>query len=633
MTPMAATEGNTLAAALEYAERGWHVLPCKPRGKDPLTELVPHAVLDSTTDPEVIGHWFQVCPSANLAVRCGSVSGLVVLDVDPRHGGTESLSRLIAENGALPDTVTCQTGGGGVHFYFRHPGTPLETWKDSGLELRIENVYVVAPPSVHPSGLDYRWSLDPASNTLAELPEYLKRPKRERPRMGLVVPTRTPEEAWASAALEAEIARLASCPAGNRNNLLNECAFNLGQIVASGFLSRVVVENRLLDAAASNGSLADDGESKTRGTIRSGLEAGAKEPRYPKDYRPPAQRTRVEVAAPNDAAPAGTAEIREVEYVDLATEPPPVNWMIRDWLAVHDIGVVSASAGAGKSTLVADLAVAISHGRPWCGSLDPLVRGPVLYFDEEQSRGTVQRMFRALGAQPGRGLHVASCQGIVLSTAEGRLRLEREINRHEPRLVVLDTVAQVFAGVDLASLEEVSEVFRFLFRLRDSYPVTFKLPTHNRKANRDQRGTIDALEQVFGSIGFGGGPDTVWNARRNGNALEVSQSKRRDNERGFQAMRVGYARDESGRISLTYEGALAVADTELSGAELLVVDFLARHGACKRSEIVLFLSNQKVKKATSDRAIEQLKKIGRIESPKYGFWCLKEQSTVADSFV
>ena len=114
----AATEGPALPAALEYADIGWQVLACTPHSKEPLYRRLPHGVKDATTDPELIRSWFTEDPDANLGVRCGSASGLVVLDVDPRHGGTESLARLIAEHGPLPDTVTCQTGGGGVHFYF-----------------------------------------------------------------------------------------------------------------------------------------------------------------------------------------------------------------------------------------------------------------------------------------------------------------------------------------------------------------------------------------------------------------------------------------------------------------------------------------------------------------------------------
>src|SRR5690242_12798299 len=42
-----------------------------------------------------------------------------VLDVDPRHGGTESLAALVALYGSLPDTYIVRTPSGGLHIYFR----------------------------------------------------------------------------------------------------------------------------------------------------------------------------------------------------------------------------------------------------------------------------------------------------------------------------------------------------------------------------------------------------------------------------------------------------------------------------------------------------------------------------------
>ena len=607
-----------LEAALDYAEMGWLVLACEPHEKMPLRLRLPSGVYDATDDAEKIRAWFRDFPDANVGVRCGACSGIVVLDVDPRNGGSETLAALIAEHGPLPDTVTCSTGGGGVHFYFAHPGHALSSWKQSGLELKAENVYVVAPPSIHPSGPEYRWAVGPRDGTrLAKLPAFLVRPKRERPELKarLTVPE-TPEGKWAASALAHELAELDAASPGNRNNQLNISAFNLGQVVASGFLSRVVVENGLFDAAATNGSLAEDGEFKVRGTIRSGLDSGAKTPRYPRGYAPgPASRpARLEVSDPL----VGLDHDAPVEYLDLSIEPPSPEWIVDGWLAKHDIGIISAAAGAGKSTLVADLAVAISHNRPWCSSLPVRFSGPALYFDEEQSRGTLQRLFRGLGGQNGRGLYVSSCQGMNLSSAEGRTRLEREIDRLRPALVVLDTVAQVFAGVDLSSLEEVSTVFRGLFRLRGLFDTAFVLPTHNRKASRERGVTLDPLEQVFGSIGFGGNVDTVWNARQVGNSLEVSQSKRRDNERGKLSMVVGYDRSPEGHITLTCEGSVAAADSIKDQAELLVVEILDSGRTVKLAELVSRGGENGHKESTVRRAVEHLLAVGRIDRPAHG---------------
>jgi hypothetical protein len=88
-----------LDAALGYARRGLPVFPV--RGKSPLTE---HGFRDASTDTDAIGEWWSRFPDANVAIPTGSVSRLVVLDVDPRHGGNESLAALEAKHSSLPTT-------------------------------------------------------------------------------------------------------------------------------------------------------------------------------------------------------------------------------------------------------------------------------------------------------------------------------------------------------------------------------------------------------------------------------------------------------------------------------------------------------------------------------------------------
>ncbi len=55
---MSEEQNPLLAAALEYARRGWPVLPLAPRGKAPLGALVPRGLNDATTDPERIRQWW-----------------------------------------------------------------------------------------------------------------------------------------------------------------------------------------------------------------------------------------------------------------------------------------------------------------------------------------------------------------------------------------------------------------------------------------------------------------------------------------------------------------------------------------------------------------------------------------------
>lgn len=145
-------------AALRYAQRKIPVFPV--RGKLPLTE---HGFKDATFRAETVRRWWATNPEANIAIPTGAVSGLVVLDVDPRHRGNESLAELEAKHGSLPQTLESKTGGGGRHLFFAL--TEGQIVRNSagklgpGLDVRGQGGYVVAPPSIHPvTGQPYRWA-------------------------------------------------------------------------------------------------------------------------------------------------------------------------------------------------------------------------------------------------------------------------------------------------------------------------------------------------------------------------------------------------------------------------------------------------------------------------------------------
>src|SRR5215212_5217636 len=104
-----------LDAALRYVLQRRPVFPCEPGGKRPLTHRGLH---DATTDPDTLATWWDRWPDANVAIRTGAVSGLVVLDIDG-DDGTESLRALEREHGPLRPTASVVTPSGGGHVYFR----------------------------------------------------------------------------------------------------------------------------------------------------------------------------------------------------------------------------------------------------------------------------------------------------------------------------------------------------------------------------------------------------------------------------------------------------------------------------------------------------------------------------------
>ena len=163
------------AAALTYAARGWSVIPMESQGKRPLVAWLEFQ--RRRADAAEIEAWFGRWPDANVGIVTGGVSGLVVVDIDPRHDGQASIERVQHEHGPLPRTVEAETGGGGRHLYFTHPGPALHNRVGvlPGLDLRADGGCVVAPPSRHPSGRRYRWlpSHAPDELPLAAAPRWL----------------------------------------------------------------------------------------------------------------------------------------------------------------------------------------------------------------------------------------------------------------------------------------------------------------------------------------------------------------------------------------------------------------------------------------------------------------------------
>jgi hypothetical protein len=168
-------EDSVEGAALQYLGWGWGIVPIESRGKRPLVrweELQRRLPLRGD-----VREWFRRWPNANLGIVTGKISGIAVIDVDPRHGGAEALAALEREYAPLPPTVAVSTGGGGRHLYFACPGEPLRSRVAlaPGVDLRAEGGLVVAPPSIHASGGRYRWERihPPAKAPMPPLPAWL----------------------------------------------------------------------------------------------------------------------------------------------------------------------------------------------------------------------------------------------------------------------------------------------------------------------------------------------------------------------------------------------------------------------------------------------------------------------------
>jgi Bifunctional DNA primase/polymerase, N-terminal len=255
------------AAWRYYTAHGWSVIPVRPGEKRPAVRWQDYEV--RRPGEGELERWWRNGSRLGVGVVTGRVSGIAVVDADGELG----LATL--EILELPRTPTVRTGSGGRHLYFRHTGGKICTTAAilPGVDVRGDGGFVVAPPTVHPSGRPYRWEVELGAVPLAPFPERLIRRRTElQPQ-----PVRRTGDtsAYAEAALRGECEEVRRAAVGTRNHTLNLAAFKMGGLVGAGLLDLDRVASQLLSAALACG-LPD---REARATIASGLKAGISEPR------------------------------------------------------------------------------------------------------------------------------------------------------------------------------------------------------------------------------------------------------------------------------------------------------------------------------------------------------------------
>lgn len=169
-----------LDAALDLARSGWAVFPCWEHGQRAKSPRTEHGHLEASRDDERIRAWWDRWPNAMIGAPVPDT--LLVIDVDPRNGG--SIDALEERVGPLPDTLTAWSGrgDGGRHLYFLRPsGTFTSTNLPAGIDLKV-NGYCILPPSIHPaSGEPYRWDIHEPALLPLPLLALLRPPEPARP--------------------------------------------------------------------------------------------------------------------------------------------------------------------------------------------------------------------------------------------------------------------------------------------------------------------------------------------------------------------------------------------------------------------------------------------------------------------
>jgi hypothetical protein len=238
--------------AIELINRGLNVFPIRPNSKSEYTDDTtatdkpwyrPGATRrDATRETTKVVTWWTEVPGCNIGVLLDHLH--VCVDVDVRNKGLESSKEFewIA-------TYTEQTATGGYHVVYQMP-EPITTPPfviAPGVEILTGSSVFVAAPSIVPSGhykvtRPYQIATCP-SWLLDEIRLHIKTPNVAKESGEIREMTR-----YGQAALEKEVARIATLPEGNRAYMLNAIVYNLARLIPSGALTETTITTAIEQA-------------------------------------------------------------------------------------------------------------------------------------------------------------------------------------------------------------------------------------------------------------------------------------------------------------------------------------------------------------------------------------------------
>lgn len=349
---------DAVTAALTYLRRGFSIFPLRPRSKQPAVKIARFLSGEQRMSEDEAREFWTANPEAGIAIVMGAPSGLVAIDCDVRNGAD-----LEAARRDCPTGLIARTGGGGLHLFVRHPGGHVPKGKTArpGVDRQADGSYVVAAPSIHPSGTRYEWE---SFGGPGELPAWAI----EKPVPPAALPQGEPNEPWVANTL----AHPEQCERGTQDETLTRLAW-----WAAGSLDQDIAESILTTWALALWP-GNERDPWTPQHVKAKLTSA---------YEKRAREFVVEGGAGGSMEAAKRPVFSVVSLRDLNAKLSALEYLLRPvWLCEGWVGLgpnlIAGPSHVGKTWLLLDLAVSVSTGRPFLGRY-PVERGPVIYVAAE----------------------------------------------------------------------------------------------------------------------------------------------------------------------------------------------------------------------------------------------------------
>lgn len=157
--PALDADADNLSAATAYAAAGLYVLPVQRGTKNPGSVVGKHWPEQSSRDPKMLAAWFAGTDHG-IALDVGR-SGLVVIDVDTPGKMPPWLTSVLESSGTPYQSTRADIPGRGHHVFTqpsgRRIGCSTGRLAGTGLDVKGDGGVIIAQPTRHPEGGEYRW--------------------------------------------------------------------------------------------------------------------------------------------------------------------------------------------------------------------------------------------------------------------------------------------------------------------------------------------------------------------------------------------------------------------------------------------------------------------------------------------
>jgi hypothetical protein len=306
-------------------------------------------------------------------------------------------------------------------------------------------------------------------------------------------------KAYAQAALEREIGKVATAQAPGRNRTLYISALKLGTLVACDLLDEYEVKQQLWQAARACG-LGEDGDPhEVQRAIQNGFSFGVQNPRQipeRSEHKPSAARR-------DETKPGGGEPLGDDDLIDFGHEVQPliVDWLWQNRVARRFISIFAGRTGLGKSFVALDIVARLTRGDVWPdsdGECAPVSRALIISEDPHQYV-LVPRLIE-LGARMELTAFMKWKAMMQFTLNDTELLNRAWLRAGSPSLIMIDPPTNFMGNIDEHKNTEVRNVIMKLVGWMDALdpaPAIIFI-THVNKAAKG----VDAISRVIGSVAW-----------------------------------------------------------------------------------------------------------------------------------